>query len=397
MKRSILYLISGFIFPLSLMLCFSCSDKQETRDFSKEIDSISKKWVPDKREGIFDAQLINRNGTVTLKGETNLAEAKKDLVKFLEERNFKFLDSLQVLPDKSVIEEPWGLINVSVCNMRSETSHGAEMLSQALLGTPVKIIKKSGGWVKIQTPDNYLGWTNSDAVENQSEEMHNIWKKSSRVIFIEKFGDIYADRQGKEVVSDITAGCIMVSEGEDNGYYRLVFPDGRKGYAPVRQFLSFDDWAAGTRPDARKLTETAFRFMGTPYLWGGTSAKGLDCSGFVKTVYYLNGLVLARDASLQINHGFDIPSYQNLDSLQKGDLLFFGSLRNGKLRATHVGMYIGNTEFIHEPGMVRLNSLDSTRTNFSRFRKNTFIGARRIIGYFPSAGLQLVSQHPWYK
>jgi SH3-like domain-containing protein len=397
MQRSSSYLSKGILFSLLTMIFLSCSTKQETRDFSKEIDSISKKWVPDKREGIFEAQLINRNGTVTLKGETNLPEAKADLVKFLENRNYKFLDSLQVLPDTSVIKQSWGLINVSVCNMRSEPSHGAEMISQALLGTPVKIIKKSGGWLKIQTPDKYLGWTNSDAVETMSAEMHNKWKNSSRLIFIEKFGDVYADKQGKEVVSDVTAGCILVSEGEENGNYRLVFPDGRKGYAPVRQFIPFEVWAAGAQPEAGKLIQTAFRFTGTPYLWGGTSAKGLDCSGFVKTVYYLNGLILARDASLQINHGFEIPSFQNLDSLQKGDLLFFGSLRNGKLRATHVGMFIGNTEFIHEPGMVRLNSLDSTRANFSRFRKNTFIGARRIIGYFPSAGLQLVSQHPWYK
>jgi SH3-like domain-containing protein len=397
MKRSSLYLISGIIFSLALMLFFSCTDKQETRDFSKDVDSISKFWVPDKREGIFDAQLITRNGTVTLKGETNLPEAKADLVKFLENRNYKFLDSLQVLPDTSVIKQPWGLINVSVCNMRSEPSHGAEMLSQALLGTPVKIIKKSGGWFMIQTPDNYLGWTNSDAVETQSDEMHNKWKNSSRLIYIEKFGDVYTDKQAKEIVSDITAGCIVINDGVDNGFYRLVFPDGRKGFAAVKQFLPFDEWATGTQPDAGNLIQTAFRFTGTPYLWGGTSAKGLDCSGFVKTVYYLNGLILARDASLQIRHGYEIPAYQNLDSLQKGDLLFFGSLRNGKLRATHVGMFIGNTEFIHEPGMVRLNSLDSTRANFSRFRKNTFIGARRIIGYFPSAGLQLVSQHPWYK
>jgi gamma-D-glutamyl-L-lysine dipeptidyl-peptidase len=397
MQRSSLYLFKGILFSLLPMIFLSCNNQQETRDFSKDIDSISKLWVPDKREGIFDAKLINRNGTFTLKGETNLPEAKADLVKFLGNSNYEYLDSLQVLPDTSVIKEPWGLINVSVCNMRSEPSHGAEMLSQALLGTPVKIIKKSGGWLKIQTPDNYLGWTNSDAVETQSVEMHNKWKNSSRVIFIEKSGDVYADKQGKEVVSDINAGCILVSEGEDNGYYRLLFPDGRKGFAPVRQFLPFYVWATGTKPEAGKLIQTAFRFMGTPYLWGGTSAKGLDCSGFVKTVYYLNGLILARDASLQIRHGFEIPSFQNLDSLQKGDLLFFGAVRNGKLRATHVGMFIGDTEFIHEPGMVRINSLDSTRANFSRFRRNTFIGARRIIGSFPSTGLQPVSDYPWYK
>lgn len=396
MKRSTICFFTGILFTLP-MIFNSCRDKQETRDFSKDIDSISKIWVPDKREGICDVKLISRNGSFTLKGETNLTEAKAAIVYFLNKNNFSFTDSLQILPDTTVIKDTWGLINVSVCNMRAEPSHGAEMLSQALLGTPVRIIKKSGGWYMIQTPDHYLGWTNSDAVETQSNERYSKWRISTRLIFTDKFGDVYTDRQRKEVVSDLTAGCILESGGEENGYYRLVFPDGRKGFAPVGQFMPFEGWATGTQPEAGKLIQTAFRFTGTPYLWGGTSAKGLDCSGFVKTVYYLNGLILARDASLQIRHGFEIPSFQNLDSLKKGDLLFFGSVRNGKLRATHVGMFIGNTEFIHEPGMVRINSLDSTRANFSRFRKNTFIGARRIIGNFPSAGLQLVSQHPWYK
>jgi len=100
---------------------------------------------------------------------------------------------------------------------------------------------------------------------------------------------------------------------------------------------------------------------------------------------------------LQIRHGLEIPSFHKLDSLKPGDLLFFGSVRNGKVRATHVGMYIGNTEFIHESGMVRINSLDSTRANFSSYRKNSFLGARRIFGEFPAKGLQLVSNHPWYK
>jgi hypothetical protein len=379
------------------MIFNSCSSKQETRDFSKEIDSISKKWVPDKREGIFDAKIISREGTITLKGETSMPSAKTDLVDFLANNNFIYIDSLQVLPDTSVIRLPWGLINVSVCNMRSEPSHGAEMLSQALLGTPVKVLKKRGGWYMIQTPDSYLGWTDGDAVELLSNADHEKWKRSPRVIFTEKFGDILEEKGGKMIVSDITAGCILKSEGKDNGYYRVELPDGRKGYVTENKSLSFDKWAENAHVEPGTIIPDALRFMGTPYLWGGTSAKGLDCSGFVKTVFYLNGLILARDVSLQIRQGLEIASFRDLDQLETGDLLFFGSVRNGKVRATHVGMYLGNTEFIHESGMVRINSLDSTRANYSSYRKNSFIGARRIFGEFPAQGLQMVIQHPWYK
>jgi cell wall-associated NlpC family hydrolase len=397
MKRLSLYLITGFISILTLMTFCSYSNQKEARDFTKDVDSIIKKWVPDKREGIFDAKIIDRGGSLVLKGETSLPEAKVDLVSYLEKNKLKFLDSLLVLPDSSVIKLPWGLVNVSVCNMRSEPSHGAELLSQALLGTPVKILKRKGGWYMIQTPDSYLGWTDGDAVEPFSAADHEKWKRSSRVIFTDKFGDIFLESEGKTVVSDITAGCILKTDGEEKGYYKVEFPDGRKGFAEAKQCLTFDKWTENAHPEAATIIPYSKKFMGTPYLWGGTSAKGLDCSGFVKTVFYMNGLILARDVSLQIRHGLEITSYRNPDSLKAGDLLFFGSVRNGKIRATHVGIYIGNTEFIHESGMVRINSLDSTRANFSPYRKNSFLGARRVFGEFPAPGLQIVSKHPWYK
>jgi gamma-D-glutamyl-L-lysine dipeptidyl-peptidase len=77
-------------------------------------------------------------------------------------------------------------------------------------------------------------------------------------------------------------------------------------------------------------------------------------------------------------------------------LLFFGRIQDGKKRITHTGMYIGDTEFIHSSGMVRINSLDSTRANYSRYRAATLLGARRIIGATPGKGIERVSHHRWY-
>jgi len=397
MKRSALYFRAGVMISILPMIFVSCSNPQVTKDYARDIDSISKKWVPDKREGIIEAKILQSDAAITLKGETNLPEAKAEIVKYLEGNNVKFLDSLQVLPDTAVIKLQWGLVNVSVCNMRAEPSHGAEMISQSVLGTPVKLLKKRGGWFMVQTPDNYIGWTDGDAVHPMSKDDHENWKRYARVIFTDKFGDIFQDREMKTELTDITAGCILVSKGDERGLTAVELPDGRKGYIRSTQCLAFDKWSENADPQPGVVIPYAKKFMGTPYLWGGTSAKGLDCSGFVKTVFYMNGLILARDVSLQIRHGLEIPSFRILDSLKKGDLLFFGSVRSGKTRATHIGMYIGDTEFIHESGMVRINSLDSTRANYSPYRRNSFIGARRIFGEFPAAGLQLVSEHSWYK
>lgn len=146
------------------------------------------------------------------------------------------------------------------------------------------------------------------------------------------------------------------------------------------------------------LVSSAESFMGIPYLWGGTSAKGFDCSGFVKTVYFLNGLILDRDASQQFQNGLRISARRESfpDSLMAGDLMFFGSSRRGRPRASHVGMYIGNGEFIHCAGMVKVNSLDSTKLNYSRPRRDSYLGARRMIGTPAGKGAMPLLQHDWY-
>jgi hypothetical protein len=270
------------------------------------------------------------------------------------------------------------------------------MVTQALMGTPIKIFIDDDGWYQIQTPDSYIGWIDSEAVITLPINKFNQWRRSERIIFLGKTEDIYSGINENGVVSDIVAGAIIQKKGEESGYYQVILPDGREGFLKKKDCVEFIRWAAEARPEADKILRTALRFMGTPYLWGGTSVKGMDCSGFIKTVYFLNGLILARDASLQAKHGYQIKEFRKMESLKPGDLLFFGWKAGENPKPSHVGMYIGNTEFIQESGMVKINSLDSARKNFSRYRHDSFLGARRIIGQEPGPGLQTVSGNPWY-
>jgi len=387
------------VLPVVLILVHGCGQKTTAfNNYKSELDSIGIVWVPDLGEGIYEAELYSDGPVQILKGETNLAEAKEATINLLKQRGVEFIDSLKVLPDTSEIKRPWGLVNVSVCNIRFTSSYDAEMVSQALMGTPVKILKKDGGWFLIQTPDMYLGWVDSDAIETKSTGEYSEWKSSPRLFYTGKTGDIYADPAESKVISDIVAGCIVELKSEQKGKYEVKLPDGRTGFIPRGKVIPLDQLSAETYLNAENLISTAESFMGIPYLWGGTSSKGFDCSGFTKTIYYLNGIILSRDASQQFQHGIRLRMRRESlpDSLKKGDLLFFGSSRRGRPRPSHVGMYIGDTEFIHASGMVRINSLDSTRANFSRFRRDSFIGVRRIIGAEFGNGIQPVSNHPWY-
>ena len=389
---------SAALFSVILVILtgFGCKEPPNRHLYTAEVDSIAHKWVPDKREGICIVTLYLNIDEVVAKGRTTIPEAKNEIIAFLRSKKVKLSDSIALIPDTTIVKEPWGLIDVSVGNIRLNPDHDMEMTSQAVMGTPVKILAEDNGWYHIQTPDSYIGWIDGDAVTTMKTAFYSEWKRSARIIFLGKTGDIIVAPDNKEVVSDIVAGAILKTLGREKGFVHVLLPDGRSGYLPEKECREFQEWAAETRPEADKILKSAKSLMGTPYLWGGTSVKGLDCSGFVKTVYFLNGIILSRDASLQVRRGMELSDHRNINNLKQGDLLFFGWNKGPGLRPTHVGMYIGNTEFIHESGMVKINSLDSTRKNFSRFRRDSFLAARRIIGIDAGQGMQRVALHPWY-
>ena len=389
MKATRYLLILAFVIQVT-----GCRDAGVPANVISDIDSIASGWVPQSSESLCDIELLlSDNGEIIARGETNLNEAKEEVIGYLEKSGEVFTDSITVLPDTTVIKKPWGLITLSVCNMRSEPSHGAEMITQTILGTPVKVLKRKGGWLFIQTPDSYLGWTNDDAVYELSEAEMSGWRSSDRIIFQKNYGDI-VNEEGI-VVSDLVSGAVVVKTGEQGGFYRVELPDGRSGLIRKSDAADFKSWAANTQPVAAELVKSAFSLLGSPYLWGGTSSKGMDCSGYVKTVYFTGGVILARDASSQYRYGMTVP-VDNLDSLEPGDLLFFGRIRNGRKIIGHVGMYIGNTEVIHSPGIIRVNSLDSTRSNYSEYLRSTLQGAKRIIGEPSGTGIERIAENKWY-
>jgi len=372
--------------------------REETANLYKnDIDSIGIVWVPDLREGIFDAELLETGRGLVLKGETNVPEARDALLSVLTLKGIAFADSLSLLPDSTVSGRPWGLVNVSVGNIRFYSSYDSELVSQAPMGTPVKILRKRGGWLLIQTPDKYIGWITSEALVPLSPEEHSEWKSSARLFYTAGTGSIFADPSMSRPVSDIVAGCIVEISGRAGNGFIVRLPDGRSGFIPHDRGVSLENFGGQEVGDRSRLVANAESFMGIPYLWGGTSPKGFDCSGFTKTVYFLNGIILSRDASQQYQYGLRMRRDYPADSLRQGDLVFFGTSGRGRPRATHVGMYLGNSEFIHCSGMVRINSFDSTKANFSRVRRDTYIGARRIIGAPYGKGIEPVSMHNWYK
>jgi SH3-like domain-containing protein len=361
------------------------------------IDSISSCFIPDKRLGIRDISVRTAvEGTLILSGETTNPDIKDAVIKTLSNRGNKLIDSIIILPDTLVNKKYTGLVTLSVINIRKLPDHRAEMVSQAVLGTPVRILKNQSGWLLVQTPDHYLGWTESSSVESMTMAAMTQWKWSDRVITIVNSGWIYSSPSESGVTGDFVAGCIFVREGESGVYTKVRLPDGREGYLSSRSVMDFNKWRTNVKCTGDNIIRTASTFTGLPYLWGGSSSKGFDCSGFSQTVYSLNGIILLRDASLQELHGMKVDISKGYGLLKPGDLLFFGTKENSELHVTHVAVYIGDSEFIHSSGRVMISSLDSTRTNYSGYRKHFLLSAKRIIGADDDPGIGHIKSHPWY-
>lgn len=370
MKKSYSLLI-----PL-LSLAFACQQNhgKEVQDL---IETYRSELAPDKRVALWNIQFENDS----LKGETDQIAGLGNFLAELNQQEIKFVNAVNQLPDEGLGDNTKALVTISVANIRSSPKHSAELATQALMGTPLNVLKESDGWFLVQTPDGYLSWVDRAGIQLMSPEELDEWHVHPKVVYTKLTGHVWTSPMQEEMVSDVVAGDILTLEGENHNYLEVSLPDGRIGYIPSSESMLIEDWLATRSTNPDQLISTAKQMLGVPYLWGGTSIKGVDCSGFTKTIYYLNGQVIPRDASQQVHEGEEVDTDKNWENLEVGDLLFFGekATEDKKERVVHVGMWIGNNEFIHSRGRVRISSFDPNSPNFDEYELNRYLRTKRII------------------
>jgi hypothetical protein len=281
-------------------------------------------------------------------------------------------------------EEVWGLGTVSVASARELPEHKAEMGTQVLLGEVVRVLGRNtnGLWYDVQTEDGYRAWLEKGSFVRCSQEQVRQWQRSPLLV-VTAFEEQILEQPWAEAqpVSDVVIADLLRKRGERGNWYEVELPDGRAGFLPRSAATDYLAWRQQRQATAENIERTARRFLGRPYLWGGNSPKGLDCSGFTKLVFYLNGVDLNRNASQQARQGKAIPLDKDFKELRKGDLLFFGWRSKGDQpeRVFHVGIYLGDKLFIHSSERVRINSLDPQSPIRDEHRFRSLLGARRVL------------------
>ena len=313
--------------------------------------------------------------------------------------------------------------------MRAEPDYESALETQSLMGTIVEIVGEEGYWRQVVTPEPYTAWCTNLGLVEMTPEQINEYKAAPKYICTAFHSGVFSEPSPKsERLSDLSMGNLLrvaFTEGKkvvpstskgakgEKGWAEVILPDGRKGWTPAADLEFYQEWAQKPKPSEAGIIATAKQFLGTPYLWGGASSKGLDCSGLVRLTWFMNGYLLPRNASQQVFLGREIiveadhsigKDNENLydemvkrtANLKPGDLVFFGNpeTRWKKESITHVGIYIGNGEIIHASHKVRINSLIPGTKNYYE-NAHRLLKARRLFDW-KGEGLVPISESKAY-
>ena len=294
----------------------------------------------------------------------------------------------------------WAIINVSCCNLRTTGDYDAGMESQALLGMPAKVIE-GGTWVKIETPDEYPAWVLKSSLVLVNKQQLDAWNQAPQVVVTSIYGFVYEKPStSSQHVSDVVASNRLKLLGKSGAFYNVEYPDGRKGYISVKDAQKVTDWRKAIKQDANSIIATGMKLNGIPYMWGGMSTKGVDCSGFIRTILYMHDIVIPRNASQQAKKGQHLEIEPDFSNLIPGDLVFFGrkATEDKPAHVSHVGMYIGNQKFIHSLGWVHVSSFNPADPEYDEYDLNRLLWAQRVLPYINKEdGLTTTDKNEFYK
>lgn len=299
-------------------------------------------------------------------------------------------------------QQRWAVVEASAAFLRNAPDYEAALETQMLMGSIVEIQGSESYWFKVHASEpEYTAWVTELAIVEMSEAQKDAYIKADKYICTAELTHIFTEpSENSARVGDFVMGNLVRQVKDSKGkavkkgsWLEVQLPSGKTGFVKKTEVADFDAWKASRVASADNIISTAMLLKGVPYMWGGTSVKGVDCSGLTRTSYFMNGLLLPRNASQQVKCGIEV----SLDELQPGDLLFFGRKATPERGEgiSHVAMYIGDGKIIHSSLMVRINTLNGDGEDAY---KREVLHARRIIGYADEAhGVKKIAEHPFYE
>ena len=251
----------------------------------------------------------------------------------------------------------YGICSLTLIPMRKEAAERSEMVSQVLFGETFEIVERQNSWSHIKTQfDEYLGWVSNSMITRIEPDVFQLRQNKLKVILKDPICKV-SSAEATLPVAYLAGGSTLL---EENGE---IVIDGH-----ILQLGNHAElFHTGGKVD---IISTALQYLNTPYLWGGRTAFGIDCSGFTQVVFKSNGITFPRDAYQQAELGKEV----NIKDIQPCDLAFF---ENDHGRIMHVGIVLQNSEILHSSGKVHIDRLDEK--GIFNYRSKEYTHKLRII------------------
>ncbi|MEO5511556.1 MAG: NlpC/P60 family protein [Longimicrobiales bacterium] len=350
------------------------------RQYRKIIEQIRQRHVPDIRAGVFDVELAAAPDGIRISGVTTQPEAIDELIAVVTLKNVgvRIDDDVIRLPDPRLGKGHAALVRTAVAPIYEEPRLPAPQISQAVMGVRMEVLSRTGNWLRIRGEDGYLGWVQQGYVIVGDREWATSWERGASGEAVVSLGAELVDADGR-TLSRPPWGARLVRRG---GAYLL--PDGRTGSLANGEVVDVDRLTDRFPARGESVARSARRWHGAPYLWGGVTQSGVDCSGLSQAVLWMHGVALPRDSDLQAHVGQLVEHGADFDGLAAGDLAFFAE---DGARINHVAICLGGSHIIHSAlsnGGVEVNDMLG-ETEFEHRLRALFTHARRLLPDVPTS------------
>lgn len=321
-------------------------------EIQARLETLRALHAPDPRLAVWEVVVEERYGELHVTGAVSTDAAQGDVESLAREAEAR--TSVRRLPLPGPGDGIRAVCHRSLAHLRSEPRHAAELVSQMILGEEALALRAEGEWIQVRTADPYVAWVHGGSIvrETPTDEagfrarLRERRPLAGRWIVTARAARALADPAPfAPPVTDLVQGGIVEVTESRGRFVRVLLPDGVTGWLGRGDAVPAEHLAERFTPTGRAILDHGAQFLGLPYLWGGTSEKGFDCSGFVQRLFGLHGTWLPRDSDHQAACGEPIEPGPDWSGVVNGDLAFFSEREDG--RATHVGILAEGGRMLH--------------------------------------------------